>query len=131
MERVLEGLHWKILLVYLDDIIIYGKTFGEELDRIEAVFQRLRKAKLKLKPKKCHLFCKQVRFLGHVVSEEGVATDPEKIEAVKAWPTPTSVTELCGTCLVLPQIHKRLRRDSLTSAQTNGEGGAIQVDQGV
>ena len=94
MERVLEGLHWKILLVYLDDIIIYGKTFGEELDRIEAVFQRLRKAKLKLKPKKCHLFCKQVGFLGHVVSEEGVATDPEKIEAVKAWPTPTSVTEV-------------------------------------
>ena len=94
MERVLEGLHWKILLVYLDDIIIYRKTFGEELDRIEAVFQRLRKAKLEPKPKKCHLFCKQVGFLGHVVSEEGVATDPEKIEAVKAWPTPTSVTEV-------------------------------------
>ena len=55
MERVLEGLHWKILLVYLDDIIIYEKTFGEELDRIEALFQRLRKAKLKLKSKKCHL----------------------------------------------------------------------------
>ena len=44
MERVLEGLHWEILLVYLDDIIIYGKTFEMELERIEAVFRRLRES---------------------------------------------------------------------------------------
>ena len=94
MERVLEGLHWEILLVYLDDIIIYGKTFEMELERIEAVFRRLRESGLKLKPKKCHFFCKKVGFLGHVVSEEGVSTDPEKIEAVKTWPTPSTVTEV-------------------------------------
>ena len=92
MERILTGLHWEILLVYLDDVIIYGKTFDEELQRLQTVFQRLRESKLKLKPKKCHLFQKKVAYLGHVVSAEGVATDPEKIEAVKFWPVPGNQT---------------------------------------
>ena len=92
MERILTGLHWEILLVYLDNVIIYGKTFDEELQRLQTVFQRLRESKLKLKPKKCHLFQKKVAYLGHVVSAEGVATDPEKIEAVKCWPVPGNQT---------------------------------------
>ena len=94
MERILTGLHWEILLVYLDDIIIYGKTFEDELARLRVVFKKMREAKLKLKPKKCHLFKKKVAYLGHVVSAEGVSTDPDKIEAVKRWPAPKTVTEV-------------------------------------
>ena len=94
MERILTGLHWEILLVYLDDIIIYGKTFEDELARLRVVFKKMREAKLKLKPKKCHLFKKKVAYLGHVVSAEGVSTDPDKIEAVKQWPAPKTVTEV-------------------------------------
>ena len=101
MEQVFRGMHWKILLLYLDDVIVFGQTFEEELERLEKVFQKLRVAKLKLKPKKCHLFQKVVHYLGHVVSEEGVATDPEKIETVKNWPTPENVDHVRSfLCLV-------------------------------
>ncbi|XP_022110685.1 uncharacterized protein LOC110990141 [Acanthaster planci] len=94
MERVLEGLHWETLLVYLDDVIVFAHTVEEELSRLEAVFVRLREAGLKLKPKKCELFKESVLYLGHVVSGDGVATDPEKVEAVREWPAPTNVREV-------------------------------------
>ena len=94
MERVLSGLPWEVCLLYLDDIIMHAATFKAELERLCSVFTRLTEAGLKLSPKKCHLFKKQVVFLGHVVSEEGVSTDPEKIKAVCEWPTPTSASAL-------------------------------------
>ena len=94
MESILAGLQWKILVIYLDDIIVYGSTVDETLDRLEIVLQRLRSAKLKLKPKKCHLFQTQVLYLGHVVSENGVHTDPEKTEKVNNWPQPKTPTEV-------------------------------------
>ena len=83
-----------MLLVYLDDVIIFAKTVEEELRRLEVVFRRLRAADLKLKPQKCELFKQCVLYLGHVVLKEGIATDPEKIRAVRDWPTPTTVTEV-------------------------------------
>jgi hypothetical protein len=94
MERILVKLQWEICLVYLDDIITKGRTVDELVDNLSQVFDRLQKAGLKLKPKKCHLFQKQVLYLGHVVSEEGIATDPEKIKAVKAWPSPRNPKEV-------------------------------------
>ncbi|MCG7879381.1 MAG: RNase H-like domain-containing protein, partial [Candidatus Thiodiazotropha endolucinida] len=102
MESVLAGLQWDICLIYLDDIITFGKTFEEAVENLEKVFDRLRSAGLKLKPKKCDLFEKSVTFLGHIISDEGVGTDPEKVRAVKEWPVPVSQTEirsflgLCG-----------------------------------
>ena len=83
VERVLAGLSWKICLVYLDDIIVFSKTFDEHLVNLEKVFQRLREANLKLSPNKCTLLQKKVTFLGHIVSKDGIATDPEKIKSVK------------------------------------------------
>ena len=94
MERVLDGLQWRTALVYLDDVIVYGGTFEEELERLEEVFQRLRMARLKLSPKKCLLFQKEVPFLGHIVGQDGVRTDPQKVAAVKEWPVPKRVTEV-------------------------------------
>ena len=75
-------------LVYLDDIIIYSNTFQEHLSHLEAVFERLQEQNLKLKASKCEFFRDQVLYLGHVVSQEGIQTDPAKIEAVKSWPIP-------------------------------------------
>ena len=94
MERVLSGLPWEVCPLYLDDIIVHAKTFRAELERLRSVFARIREAGLKLSPKKCHLFKKHVVFLGPVVSEEGVSTDPEKIKAVCEWPNPTSASTL-------------------------------------
>ena len=94
MESVLAGLQWSTCLVYLDDIIIFSTTFEEHLERLREVFSRLRDAGLKVKPQKCQLFRKVVPFLGHVISKEGVATDPSKVDAVAKWPVPLTKTEL-------------------------------------
>ena len=88
MDRVLQGLRWQILLVYLDDVIIFSRTIQEHLDRLDVVFSTLAKSGLKLKPRKCHLFKREVLYLGHIVSPLGISTDPSKIEAIKHWPTP-------------------------------------------
>ena len=94
MERVLSGLQWDICLVYLDDIIIFSKTFDDHLQRVGTVFSRLKGAGLKLKPKKCTLFQEKVLYLGHVVSKDGIATDQAKIDRVRDWPVPCSVKEV-------------------------------------
>ncbi len=91
MELVLRGLQWERCLVYLDDIIIFGHSFEEALDNMKLVLSRLKQAGLKLKPKKCQLFQKQVQFLGHLVTPEGVRCDPAKVSAVTDWPQPTTV----------------------------------------
>ena len=81
--------------VYLDDIIIYSSgSLADHMEMLEAVFQRLLDFGLKLKPKKCHLLMKKIKYLGHMVSEEGIEADREKIEAIQEWPLPTTVQEL-------------------------------------
>ena len=94
MDLILAGLQWKNCLVYLDDILIIGKTFKEHNDNLGLVFSRLREAGLKLKPSKCFVCQKQVTYLGHVVSPDGIATDPAKTEKVTNWPIPTCRKEL-------------------------------------
>jgi hypothetical protein len=94
MNAVLAGLQWSSCLVYLDDVIIPGRAFEEHLRNLTLVFDRLREAGLKLHPGKCALCQKQVIFLGHIVSEEGVATDPAKTKKVAEWPEPTNAQEV-------------------------------------
>ena len=81
-------------LIYLDDIIIFSDTFDTHLDRVEAVFERLDQHNVKLKASKCEFFKSQVTYLGHVVSEDGIKTDPEKIRVLKDWPVPKSVRDV-------------------------------------
>lgn len=71
-------------LVYLDDMTAHAKTFELEIQCLTRIFPQLRSANLKLNPKKCELFWRRVKFLGHVVSEEGVATVPEKVTPPKS-----------------------------------------------
>jgi len=94
MDMVLHGLSYDICLVYLDDIIIFAASFEEQLRRLESVLQRLRWAKLKLKPSKCKLLQRKVEFLGHVISEAGVEMQTSKIDAVVQWPRPRNTHEL-------------------------------------
>ena len=82
MESCLEGLRDEICTPYLDDIIVYCKDFQDHIEHIRKVLQRLRKHGVKLKPKKCKLFQKEVSFLGRVVSAEGYKLDPASIAPV-------------------------------------------------
>ena len=80
--------------LFLDDILIFSENFEDHLERLEAVFSRLKQQGLKLKPSKCEFFKTSVKYLGHVVSENGVQTDPDKINALASWPEPNNVKEL-------------------------------------
>ncbi|GFX61088.1 retrovirus-related Pol polyprotein from transposon 17.6 [Trichonephila clavipes] len=71
-ETVLRGLSYEACLVYLDDIIIVGRSFEEHLKNTRHVLQKLKEANLKLSPFKCHLFWREVTYLGHIISAEGV-----------------------------------------------------------
>ncbi|KAK7912833.1 hypothetical protein WMY93_013044 [Mugilogobius chulae] len=94
MEKCMGDLHLKEVLVFLDDLIIFSDTLEEHEHRLLRVLHRLRDYGLKLSPEKCKFLQTSVRYLGHVVSEQGVETDPEKISALKSWPVPRTLKEL-------------------------------------
>ena len=95
MSQVLRGLQWDRCLVYIDDILIFGKTFDTALENLEAVLIRISQFGLQLKSTKCALFRTSLPFLGHIVSQDGLRCDPEKIAAVTQWRIPTTVKEVC------------------------------------
>ena len=94
MESCLGELHLNWCIICLDDIIVFSRIPEEHLHRIKAVISKLGAAGLKLKPTKCDLFRQQINYLGHVISKEGVSTDPDKIKAVTKWPQCTTGTEV-------------------------------------
>ena len=75
-------------------LLFFSKTPEEHLLRLKAVFEKLKKAELKLKPSKCEFFKQELTYLGHVVSKNCIQTDSKKGEAVCKWPVPTNVTEV-------------------------------------
>ena len=87
-------LNLKECLIFLDDIIIFSENFRDHIERLEAVFSRLKQHGLKLKPSKCEFFKTSVKYLGHVVSQSGVHTDPDKLATLATWPEPDNVKAL-------------------------------------
>ena len=94
MTYVLQNMLWKNVLVYLDDIIILGRTFEEHRCVLESVLQRFREHNLKFKPKKCELFRTEVDFLGRRVGRNGISIPEAKIKSVLEWPVPVTKTDL-------------------------------------
>ena len=94
MQRLFGDQQCQSLLLYLDDIIVYSSTVAQHLERLTLVLSRLQQEGLKAKLSKCAFFQKEVSYLGHVVSDKGVATDPGKITAVAEWRVPSTVSEL-------------------------------------
>ena len=88
MSEVLRDMNWKYVLVYVDDIIIFSKTFEEHLNHLHQVFSKLREAGLTLKPSKCRFAARKVVYLGHIFSKNGIEVDPSKTAAVKTIPAP-------------------------------------------
>ena len=94
MENCLGDLHLNWCIIYLDYVIVFSKTPKEHIDRLHGVFHKLLLAGLKLKPKKCEFFKSTIAYLGHIVSAKGIETDPKKVEAVKKWTVPKTVTDI-------------------------------------
>ena len=101
-----ERLHWKILLVYVNDVIVFAKTFEDEMKYLEMVFQRFHKANLKLKDKKCVLFKKEVHFWAMLCPRRGWQPTLAKAKCIKDRPTPTKQTEV-RTFLGLAYYYRR------------------------
>ncbi|KAL4100733.1 hypothetical protein QTP88_020767 [Uroleucon formosanum] len=94
MNNVMAGIVGIKCLVYLDDIIIYGKGLLDHNEKIRNVFERLRNHNLKIQPTKCEFLKQQCMYLGHIISENGIQSDPEKIKSVLKFPIPASVKEI-------------------------------------
>ena len=94
MEAVLQGIARQNCVIYLDDILVFSRTFEEHLTHLKQVFDRLRQAGLRLKRKKCAFVCQEVQYLGHVVSSKGIAVDPGKVRAVEGFPLPKDLKSL-------------------------------------
>lgn len=80
--------------VYLDDVIVLGKTVPEHLERVRRVLRRLRNANLRVNTEKSEFFKTEIRYLGHVINAKGISTDPDKIESILAFTEPRNITEL-------------------------------------
>ena len=94
MTAVLAGLQWDITLNYIDDVLVFGKTARQSIERLDMVLQRFKKAKLKIQPKKSHLLKRKIGFLGYIISEGQIAMDPDKIRAISETPIPLNLREL-------------------------------------
>ena len=94
MDRILSGLHWETRLFYLDDIIVFSSMWEEHLAHLRQVFERLRHANLKLGAEKCAFTDKEVTYLGHRVTEEGLPPDPVLLMAIREILPPETATEV-------------------------------------
>jgi hypothetical protein len=94
MELALQGLQWITCLIYLDDVIVFGRDFKEHMERVTQVLERIEAARLKLKPEKCQLLQEEVTFLGHVVSADGIRPNPDNVTKILEMPIPTKAKEV-------------------------------------
>lgn len=113
MEMALQGLQWVSCLIYIDDVIVFGRNFDENLSRLEEVLERIKAAGLKLKPEKCLMLQKKVVFLGHAVSGERVKPSSISIEKIMVWPRP-EIAEQAKQLVAMESYYIRYERDFVT-----------------
>jgi hypothetical protein len=96
MNSALAPLLRKGVLVFFDDILVYNHTWAEHLHSLQQVLHILHQQRWYVKLSKCTFAKQQIAYLGHVISQKGVATDPTKVEVVASWPVPSNVKDLRG-----------------------------------
>jgi hypothetical protein len=134
-NSVLSGLTGSRCFVFLDDVVIYARSLAEHDAKLREVFARFRKYSLKLQPDKCEFLRKEVHYLGHLITENGVRPDPTKVEAVEKFPRPVTEKQLkCFLGMVgyyrksIPKfskiaspLHELLRKDAKFEWTTDQE----------
>ncbi|CAN4093524.1 unnamed protein product [Withania somnifera] len=94
MHRVLKPYLDLFMIVFIDDILVYSRNRSDHEQDLRPILRTLREHKLYAKFSKCEFWLESVAFTGHVVTKDGVYVDPVKIQAVRGWPRPTTVTEI-------------------------------------
>jgi len=126
MSTIFSSMSWKYVLIYLDDILVFSKDFEQHLDHLQAVFAKLKEVNLKLKPSKCHFALSKVSYLGHILTKDGISTDPAKIKAIQSFPIPENIHKLrsfLGLCnyyrkfiknyaIITAPLHRLLQKDA-------------------
>ena len=96
MNYIFKGSNRKFVLIFMDDILVFSGTLEEHVTHLQSVFDILKENQLFVKESKCSFAQQSMEYLGHIISDKGVSTDPAKTAAMLHWPTPTNVTELRG-----------------------------------
>ena len=110
MDVVLAGVKWQCCLVYLDDVVIFSPTFEQHMTDLRNVFQALRTANLTVKLPKCQFCRREMKYLGHVITSNGIKPDPELIKAVKKFPEPRKIKDV-QSFLGLTGYYRRFIKD--------------------
>lgn len=100
----------KFVLIFFDDILIYSLDWESHLSHLQQVLQLLTQHKLFAKFSKCHFGLDKVEYLGHIISQQGVAANPVKLQAILDWPAPKNATALRGF-LGLASYYRRFVRN--------------------
>ncbi len=111
MQRVLARLNPEqgpdFVKVYIDDILIFSPSLADHLDHLQQVLRRIMNAGLKLKPSECHFITKEVQYLGHLMTPEGLKTNLATVSAVNEFPQPTNLKEVLGLSSFYRRFIKR------------------------
>lgn len=94
LERALGPEVESFTNVFVDDILVISKSFEEHLKHLEIIFKKLKSANLVINKEKCEFLKSEIKFLGHIITAEGVATDPEKIDSIMKFPTPRNAKDI-------------------------------------
>ena len=136
MQKVQTGLNLENgpdFVVYIDDILVFSRTLEEHLEHLQLVIKRLEEAHLKFKPVKCQLICKKVKYLGHVLTPEGLKFKARLVEAVANFPQPQNVSDVrhfLGLVSYYRQFVSPGFKDCLTTMRHDLQGSLLCVDGG-
>jgi len=116
MHIILKDFLYVLCLCYLDDIVVFANSPEQLIERLDAVFSRLRQYGLKAKPSKCVFFKSPIEFLGHLVSADGIEPQPAKLDTIRDWPTPHCLRDVCAF-FGLASYYRRFAKDFATIAE--------------
>ena len=96
MDMAFAGMKWRNLLVYMDDVLVMSPTFDQHLEDLRETLSRLRDLGMTVKPKKCHFACGEIKYLGHLITDDGIKVNPEKTAAITQMPWPDNADKMAS-----------------------------------